>query len=86
VTVRKQLEQVYKTTGIKPPTLANAKKLPRRLGYLWGFYLSIQNGENLRHSEIKAWSELTGNDISPQEISIIFQIESIKWKVFNNAH
>ncbi|WP_445366286.1 phage tail assembly chaperone [Microbulbifer sp. ANSA001] len=76
--LRQQLQQVQKTTGITPPEL-KAEQPPDGLIYLFHYYREIRGTEPLTFTEIQNWSQLTQRDISAWEVSVIRALDINFW-------
>jgi hypothetical protein len=62
--------------GITPDAMINPPDLPEGTGYLWGWFIDLMRGSGgeLTFSEVKAWTELTGNRPTPAEVEIIMDM------------
>ena len=73
------------------PEELKPKELPDCMIYLWQTFISIsgcrQHGMSgplaISYSEMKSWSELTGNELSPLDIEILRRLDSLYIKVMN---
>ena len=82
--------QVYKSTGVMPEEL-KPKDFPDSLLYVWQSFIELSqarqaglNGpSSLTYTDIKAWSELTGNELSPVDVEIIKKLDTLYLKVMN---
>lgn len=65
--------------GITPDILINAPVLPGGAEYLWEWFVTLTRGSagEVTYSEIKAWSELTGNIPTPDEVWVIVELAVI---------
>lgn len=65
--------------GITPDILINAPPLPAGAEYLWEWFVTLTRGSagEVTYSEIKAWSELTGNIPTPDEVAVIVELAVI---------
>ncbi len=65
--------------GITPDILINAPTLPAGAEYLWEWFVTLTRGSagEVTYSEIKAWSELTGNTPTPEEVAVIVELAVI---------
>lgn len=79
--LRKTLEQVYKTTGKKPKELAEAKPISIKFQYLYLWYLDIKTSEAITFTELKNWCELTNNKLTNWELDTIRAIDRIYWNI-----
>lgn len=84
-TLRTQLNQVWKTTGVQPKDLANAPKLPDELVYLWDAYVEVYTGIRLTYTEVKSWLQVTKRFLSPNEIHAIMELDNLNYKITNNV-
>lgn len=65
------------------PTQLEPVSIPEALLYLWFWFCELSNSRQysefgampLSYSEIFAWSQLTGNDPSALEVSILKQLD-----------
>lgn len=78
--VRQQLEQVYKTTGVMPPQLDTGEP-PEGLAYLYHYYLELRGSEPLTYTEISNWSQLTRRNLAAWEVSVIRALDICYWNV-----
>ncbi len=75
---------MFKQTGKRPAQL-DAVQIPEWLIYLWQWFVELHNtrGEGMSgvapitYSEMKAWSELTGNEPTPWEVRAIKAVDRI---------
>ena len=57
---------------------------PEELGHLWVWFIDLFKPDNgITYTEIKAWSELTGNEPNPYEIEVLKKLEQLYYKVTN---
>lgn len=90
ITKRAHLEQVYKSTKKMPDDL-KPREIPQPLLYIWQTFVSIsacrQSGFSgplaISYTEIKSWSELTGNDLTPLDVDILRKLDALYLKVIN---
>jgi len=74
-----QWRQVEKSAGIVPDGLKNKPRLPRALSYIWETYASISKGcEQVTYQGIKAYCDLTGENITPWEVTMIIEIDLLR--------
>lgn len=78
-TLRASLEQVYKSTGVKPDQLDLGK--PPAFEYLIDWYFQAFAGDVLTMQELKAWSEMARIPLTGWEAQMIKEIDRIFWKV-----
>jgi len=78
---RVSLTSVWKQTGRKPQQLAEAGDLPEELAYIWRWYYELVSPNPLTYTEIRNWSEVTGNQLRGWEAELIKSIDRIFWKV-----
>ena len=50
---------------------------PEFYGYLWHWFCELWRGESLSYAEILAWSQLTGNEPTPEDVLLIKNLDSI---------
>lgn len=48
--------------------------------YIVNWYLELQGTTPLTFTEIKSWSELTGNEPLPWEVEVIKKLDNIYWE------
>ncbi|EBU9821931.1 hypothetical protein ABSZ42_003085 [Salmonella enterica subsp. enterica serovar Newport] len=62
-----------------PDILINTPALPAGAEYLWEWFVTPTLGSagEVTYSEIKAWSELTDNTPTPEEVAIIVELAVI---------
>ena len=94
-TKRQHLESVYDQTGRMPPDLIEPEDAPDILLYVLGWFseLSLTRKkivlgdrmifDHLTHSEILAWSKLSGSRPSFFEVSLILRLDRIFVSVMN---
>ena len=66
--------------GLEPPT-----KFPNLLSHLWSAFLVLNrtrgagfSGPNpISYEQIKAWKELTANDLEPWEVDVVMKLDGI---------
>lgn len=75
--VRKQLEQIERTTGKTPEKLLNMPELPYSLGHVWDWFLDIFRGEQITYQEIQAWANMTDTRPTPYEVRILRKLADI---------
>jgi len=72
-------EQVKKSSGIIPEGLRNKPTLPRALSYIWECYADISKGcERVTYQELKAYCDLTGEQLTPWESTLIVEIDELR--------
>ena len=90
VSQREHLKIVERSIGKRPAEL-ESPELPVHLAELWYSFLHLCTGrrsgyngpESLSFSEIKAWCELTQNELEPHELDIFKSLDSLFLKVAN---
>lgn len=75
------MQQVWKTTGVKPKELSEQPDLPEELRYLWEWYLELRSSQLLTFSEIHFWSELTQKRLRGWEVELLRILDRIYWNV-----
>ncbi|EBC1279451.1 hypothetical protein G6T08_004684 [Salmonella enterica] len=62
-----------------PDILINAPELPAGAEYLWEWFVTLTRGNagEVTYSEIKAWSELTDNTPTSEEVAVIVELAVI---------
>ena len=61
------------------PELENEPALDPKMVYLWSLYLDIKSGcENIRYTDIDAYSRTTGIMFTPWEVSIMVHIDRLR--------
>lgn len=72
-------EQVKKTTGHTPQGLAEKPELRADAQYLWNWYLEIKQGcEKVGYVELKAYQDVTGEELTPFDASTILRIDLLR--------
>ena len=90
VTEREHLEQVERQTGKTPEPLIGPD-FPQELSYIWSVFLHLSNARSvgfsgpnpLSYQEIKAWMEVTDNNLEPWEVEAIKRLDNVYMKVLN---
>lgn len=78
------MEQVYKTTGVKPPLLLNRPDFPEELLYVWKWHCDIGNATPLSNLELKSWSDLMQVNLQVWEVEVLRSLDRIYWRVMND--
>lgn len=75
-TNRENLNQVAKSKKVISETLYKLPEIEPKIKYLleW-FYQIKKTTEPITYSEIKSWSELTGNLIKPEEVKVLMRLD-----------
>ncbi|WP_257292216.1 hypothetical protein [Endozoicomonas sp. ONNA1] len=78
-TLKANLEQVYKTTGVKPKKLSEQPEQPTELKYLvnWFYKLFSSTSGSISYTEIRHWSDLTQVKVRAWEVEVIQQLSVI---------
>jgi hypothetical protein len=92
VAEREHLKQVEKQTG-KTPLALISPEFPVELDYLWSYFLELSSTRPqgysgplpITYQEIQAWSELTGNKITPLDVEVIKRLDRIYTRVISNG-
>jgi len=84
--IRQQLEQVEKTTGVPHEKLLNAPELPEEYQHVWSWFCELFSGEVPSYQEMQAWSQLTGNIVLPREFNLIRRLARKFLEVENGRH
>lgn len=87
VTTRQHLEFVEKSTGRRPKEL-EGPQLPPLMSPTWYSFLSLRSGiasgfngpEPIPYTEIKAWCDLTDNELHPLEVEWIKMLDGLYLK------
>lgn len=75
-TIRQQLIQVRSVRGITDPMLSRSENKPRAYYYLWEWFCDLYGGDRISFQEIKAWLDITRNELTQFELSVIKQLNS----------
>ena len=69
------LEQVAKTTGVRPPQLDDIPPIPDDLKYVWDWYhRELWTSEHLTYSELMAWAQAMGVALLPWESRLLISL------------
>ncbi|MGI0119685.1 phage tail assembly chaperone [Zooshikella sp. RANM57] len=82
--LKKQLLQVYKTTGKKPKELTEQPECPRELEYILQWWLEVRGSEPLTFTELQNWSQLTHKNLRAWEVDLIRSLDRIYWNTIND--
>lgn len=76
---RKALEQVAKSTGIKPPELEGIQDgPPETLQHLYDYYeKELSWSTPLSYQELHAWMRVTNRRLSPAEAEVLMTLDRI---------
>jgi hypothetical protein len=55
--------------------------LPKRVEYVWDWYLEIANGERLTWQEIRSWSELCNKEVTTTEAEAIRKLSFLQSRI-----
>lgn len=88
MTVRQQLEHVWKITGNKPAQLENLVELPRTMFLLWKWFVDLDASRTssgfgvnpLSYSDILSYSILENVEFTSEEVQIIKKLDEITLK------
>src|SRR5574343_169448 len=71
-----QLKHIKKVTGKTPSQLQEyeAAKLPSELSYIYTYFLDFYNGEKFSYTELQAWQNFVGFQLSYVEAELIRQL------------
>ncbi|MCB9902358.1 MAG: hypothetical protein H6826_13530, partial [Planctomycetes bacterium] len=79
VSLRRQLEQVERTTGQRPPQLATDRPPPIGFGPLWDSFLELNRGrigEPLSWAELDAYARLQGVRFTRVELQALRALDT----------
>ena len=90
VTEREHLEQIERQIG-RPPEGLEGPEFPSLLANVWSAFIRLSqartqgmSGPNpITFEQIKAWKELTEYPLSPREVEVVKQLDSLWLKVAN---
>jgi hypothetical protein len=92
-TIRDQLNNVWRQTGIKPKELDQLIELPESCKLCWNWFLSLNRTRPvsmqacaITYLEIKAFFDLQGIEPQPEEVDMIVLFDSIAMKVMQEEH
>ena len=82
ISLKKHLEQIYKSTKVKPEQL-EAPAFPESVRHVWQWFTELHEARPrtgmgvspLLFSEIQAWSAMTGSVPTPWELGVIKSID-----------
>mgnify|MGYP000406842811 CR=1 FL=1 len=88
--VRDNLEQVKRQTGITPEELIGPK-FPFLMGGIWSAFKSLSNRRNpafsgvapITYEQILAWKQLTETPVTPREIEVIGLLDNKYMSIMN---
>ena len=88
--LRDHLEAVERQTGIRPEEL-DGPDFPSLMSYVWSAFLSLSSSRNpalsgvapITYEQIKAWTQVTGNPLSPREVDAIKRLDYIFMEEMN---
>lgn len=91
ISEREHLEVVKKTTGKTPLALVPPTDFPKDLEHVWIAFLELSERRGysqvgplpITYSDIFHYKEVTGNQIDPNEVSTILELDRIYMKVAN---
>lgn len=91
MTVREHLEQVERQIGRKPPEL-EGPKFPELVSHVWLAFVSLSNSRTsgfsgpdpITYEQIKAWKELTNNEVSSRDVAAIMSVDRVFMRVAND--
>ena len=75
ITHMESAKQVEKRLGRKPPELENQPDFPAACAHLWGIYTRLSG---VSFTEIKAYCDLTGDQLERWEIDGIIAIDTVR--------
>lgn len=61
--------------GRQPRELANAPPMPAGCEYLWLMFCDLRNAGKVTYSELVAYQQLTGVNLSPFEIDVMRRLD-----------
>jgi len=79
------LEQVYKTTGVKPQQLRDLPPFPEDAGYLWELYNEVRTDGLLTYTEIANWLSVTGLQLEGWEVRVLKLIDRVVLRTAKNG-
>lgn len=90
VSLKEHLETVERQTGIRPAEL-NLPEFPSLLISIWRIFIDLSNsrsqgfsgGGPITYEQMKAYSEITGNNIGPVEAEIIQRLDKEYLRIMN---
>lgn len=77
------MNQVWKSTGVKPPELAEEPDFPNELNYLWVWHRQLLGVQPLSMSELKAWNDLLQVELAGWEVEVLLSLDTIFWSERN---
>ena len=91
VSEREHLEEVERQIGQTPIEL-QGPEFPELMEFVWSAFLSLNAARGqgysgpmpISFSEISAWKELTGNQLSTWEVEAIKKIDSLYVRIIND--
>lgn len=81
--LRDHLEQVYKTTGVKPAQLKAQPPFPEKLRYVYHWYLDVRGSEGVTWTELRNWSEMTHQKPLAWEVDLLRTLDRVFWREYN---
>ena len=76
ITNREHYRRIGQQTGQKPESLYKMPEIEPELLYLFRYFVNLKGREPLRFTEMEAWQRLTGIELTPGEVEMIFVIDS----------
>lgn len=74
-TQREVYDVVAKRRGVDPATLYKLPECPPECLYLLDWFYEVRGGEPLTFREIRAWDELRGVGVSPEEVKVLMLLD-----------
>jgi hypothetical protein len=85
ITNRTSFDRVAKQTGKDPAELYRLPEIEQELLYLFDYYGNIKGQEPLTFREVDSWQRLTGYQLSPAEVELLFLIDTTFYTVKNKS-
>lgn len=85
ITNKEHLDRVAKQTGRDPEKLYDLPEIEQELLYLFRHYCNVKGQEPLTFQELDAWTRLTGTELTPGEVDILFMLDTAFYETRQNA-
>lgn len=85
ITNRKNLDRVAKQTGQDSRKLYALPEIDLELLYLFGYYCNVKGQEPLTFQELGAWTRLTGTELTPGEVDLLFMLDTAFYETRQKA-
>ena len=70
-----------KHTGQDPEVLYKLPKITPECLYLYSYYCEVRGQEPLTYREVESWAKLMGNELTPDEVKMLFALDNAFFEV-----